>query len=136
MSRADRHKRSLSCLILAIENMLQFQENNSCEMRDQWFNWALDTIQDKLRTHDIVDRYPDGRIGVILPETDVEKAKFVKDKIHFALEELPFSGNGSFTRPNLIFGMAEFDEESRDNLMLERAVQSLRGAFGSQPGED
>jgi two-component system, cell cycle response regulator len=124
MSRAARHGRDLSCVVMAIQNMEEFAANNDAETCTEWFLQIQEGMQELLRSHDIVGKYTDSQLGIILPETRHEQAQQVLDKIRESLQEGNFGTPKLSTPPKLSFGVAGYDVATRSNHVIERASQA------------
>lgn len=88
--RAHRYNSSLSLLMLDIDYFKQFNDANGHLQGDYVLATVAKLLKSNVREVDLVCRYGGEEFAVILPETDVEQARVVADKIRRAIEEYPF----------------------------------------------
>ncbi|MCX7711392.1 MAG: diguanylate cyclase [Clostridia bacterium] len=87
-SAAKRYKRNLSVLMLDIDHFKQFNDTYGHDTGDEILKLVASTIQASARGSDIVGRYGGEEFSVVLPETDLEGARIVAERIRFAVEAL------------------------------------------------
>ncbi len=86
-SRAKRHKRILSFIMMDIDNFKKFNDTYGHKVGDEVLMWVAKNLGLGLRDSDVLARYGGEEFIIMLPETDVEGAAFVAEKIRAHVEE-------------------------------------------------
>jgi diguanylate cyclase (GGDEF)-like protein len=107
--RAHRYKNSLSLLMLDIDYFKHYNDTNGHLQGDYVLATVSKLLKQNVREVDLVCRYGGEEFTVILPETDMEQAKFVAEKVRKSIEDYPFKAgskqpNGKLT---ISIGIAE-----------------------------
>ena len=93
-SRARRYGNSLSCLMIDIDFLDDIQKKFGYACVEYVLRAVAYTVRQWTRDSDIAGRFSDRKFAVLLPETDVEGATTVREKILEALEESQFEWGG------------------------------------------
>ena len=88
ISLAHRHQRSLSLIILDLNNFKEVNDRHGHLVGDEVLQRVATTIRKNVRQHDIVARYGGDEFCIILPETDQEGAEAAVTKMREAFREL------------------------------------------------
>ena len=116
-----RHAYPLCICMCDIDNFKVVNDSFGHQVGDEIIESFANCVRDALRTEDIVGRYGGDEFCVILPYTDIEKAKIAVERIRrnwenrefYSDEQVLFQVTGSF-------GIAEYDPSmSMENLMKE-----------------
>lgn len=81
IDRAARHKRSLSLIMLDLDNFKIFNDTWGHQEGDLVLKWFSEILNKSIRNHDIAARYGGEEFVVILPETDAQSAMVVAERI-------------------------------------------------------
>lgn len=86
--RAKRAKQQLAVLLIDIDSFKQLNDNLGHQMGDECLKMLATTLRDNLRMDiDLIARYGGEEFSVILPDTDLENARRVAEKLRIAIEQ-------------------------------------------------
>lgn len=88
VKKANRYRRPLGLVIVAIKNFMAINENLGHHEGDRLLARAADCIRQMIREVDIPARYGDNEFAIILPESDEAAAAVVAQRIQDALGAL------------------------------------------------
>ncbi len=92
IGRAQRFGRTLSLLMLDIDDFKDFNDTFGHPRGDKVLQKVSSIIRDNLREMDVAARYGGEEFVVVLPETDAEGAAAVAERIRQGVAEFPFVG--------------------------------------------
>jgi diguanylate cyclase (GGDEF)-like protein len=128
IARAKRHDYQLSVAMLNIDQSGVLQDKSSPEIKHEILRKMAVVLRNHLREEDVVARFEDATMAVLLPDMPVEVAKAKMDELQMRMAGTTFELEGSHTRVNLssVAGVASFDHSciERDEL-ISRASQAL-----------
>ncbi len=109
-SRARRYGHHLSCLMLEVNHFKLLCSNVGDGAGEQVLRSAANIIGQWTRDSDLVARFADAKFAVLLPETGLDGATFVREKLQTALNEHAWThGEDKDTLPiSFSVGEAEF----------------------------
>ena len=81
MNRARKNNHPLAVLGLDLDRFKPVNDTYGHERGDQVLREVGQVLQAQIRNYDLVARYAGDEFAVVLPETDMEKARIVADKI-------------------------------------------------------
>jgi diguanylate cyclase (GGDEF)-like protein len=118
IQRSRRFARTLTLAVVAVEGADKYVADHGKEEFDEMLEQVGHHLTTTLRTIDKVSRHGDAEFALLLPETDLDGAQIITERIVAALAESP----GVVTR----VGLAEFpkDAAAADDLLRE-AHQAL-----------
>ena len=123
MARLRRHKITFSLMLLTIENFDEINVKMGHMISQSVIRDFSEQVQKYLRITDTCSRYGLNRIMVVLPNTNLEQARMVCDKLADHLQGGKIVAIQPY--PGFCFsvsaGFAEADKESRLDTLLERA---------------
>ncbi len=90
VARAIRHMRPLSLFMIDMDHFKLFNDHHGHLAGDTLLKAIADRIVEQVRNVDIVARYGGDEFAVILPDTDLENAKMVGERMRLAFESKPF----------------------------------------------
>ncbi len=85
IERSKRYKGNFSMLIIDLDNFKKINDTYGHQAGDTVLKQTIDIIKSKLRKFDSIGRYGGEEFLIILPETDLESAKKVAEKIRKAI---------------------------------------------------
>ncbi len=122
--RARRYHRYLSLIMVDIDHFKLFNDTYGHQKGDEVLATVAGILQQNSRTNDIVSRYGGEEMVVILPETDMEKAALVAEKMRKALENGVIKQAGVKTTAS--FGIGAFSiENDTSEKILKSADEAL-----------
>lgn len=128
LKKSARFNRPLEVVIFDIDHLREYNELFGHQEGENVIRVIGGIIKNSLRNVDIPCRYGGEAYGIILPETDKEKALMVAERIRKEVEEYPFS----LKRVTISGGMAAYPEKGSEvNILLKEAEINLSKAKGS-----
>ncbi len=111
MAIAARYGRSLSYLMLDIDNFKQVNDTFGHREGDNLLKQVSETTLGTIRKADVVARYGGDEFGIILPETDSTGGQIQAERILDALRNLSFPVGNRTIRVSASIGVATFPDE-------------------------
>lgn len=119
--RAVRYERPLAMLMIDIDNYKHYNDTNGHRMGDEVLGKVAELLRLSVRDVDIVSRYGGEEFAVLCPETFVDEAKIIAERIRHNIERYPFpykemQPGGALT---VSIGVSEYprDAENVDELV-------------------
>ncbi len=110
--RAQRYKRPLSLLILDIDHFKQVNDTFGHIAGDDILKELAKLLSKQLRSSDHLARFGGEEFVVILPETTLEKAHLVANRIRKRCFQKEFKPGEDFTRISVSIGISSFPKPS------------------------
>lgn len=108
---AQRYNRSFSLLLLDIDHFKKFNDTHGHQTGDMVLKQFARLIERNTRKSDICCRYGGEEIAVILPETDMEEAALLANKLCAAIRSHDFEGaQGETLHVTTSIGVATFSD--------------------------
>ncbi|MCW3490419.1 GGDEF domain-containing protein [Dethiobacter alkaliphilus] len=124
--RADRYGRTLAMLMLDIDHFKQVNDTYGHVAGDHILRDLSRLICDNVRDIDLCIRYGGEEFLVILPETDLDGAVAVAEKIRLLVEQSVFSAGESEHRITVSVGIAVYPKHAiTADELIERADSAL-----------
>jgi two-component system, cell cycle response regulator len=114
ISQAIRYHHPLSLIMMDIDNFKISNDKFGHPMGDQILRSVVDTCLHILRESDIFARYGGEEFTGLLPETTMEQAVRIAERIRSRIEKLVIKSNGNKTSITLSLGLASL-EDLEDN---------------------
>ncbi len=127
--RAKRNDRPFSLLMIDVDNFKQYNDTFGHLAGDEVLKGLADVLSAAIRTADYAARYGGEEFTVVLPETPLEGATEVAERIRERVEQHPFGASGS--RVTLSIGIGEFPS---DGDTLEAVIKGADGALYAAKG--
>jgi two-component system cell cycle response regulator len=134
MSEARRYERPLSCLLIDIDFFKSVNDTYGHAAGDTALQQAARVITESVRGSDVVCRYGGEEFLVLAPETGLEGARALADKIRQAFAERLFGEAAHVFPLTLSAGVAQLSAGESGNDMIARADEALYHA--KQTGRD
>ncbi len=115
IDRAIRHESHLSLLLIDIDHFKKFNDTYGHQVGDFILKEFAATVKGTLRKYDTLARYGGEEFVVILPETTVEEAVSVAEKIRATIEETTFSDKRGKYHVTASFGVVGAKPALEDN---------------------
>ena len=107
VSRARRYGHPLACLMLEVDHLVHFNESYGYSCGDGILKTMATLLRAWTRDSDIVARFAGTKMVLLLPETPVEGAVGLREKLQRVVEDTPFSWEGHALPVTLSIGEAE-----------------------------
>ncbi|MCW8883738.1 MAG: EAL domain-containing protein [Motiliproteus sp.] len=120
--RAERHNYKFSVLMIDLDNFKSMNDNYGHGFGDQALQKISEGIRSALRSGDFLARYGGDEFAIILPESDLEQAQMVADRIFEASHSLDLqTPEGEQLDAGMSIGMSIYPDHaanSRDLFMF------------------
>jgi diguanylate cyclase (GGDEF)-like protein len=127
--RAKRYSRALSVIMADIDLFKRVNDECGHKMGDEVIAAVAGKIQEELRDSDFSGRFGGEEFVVFMPETDLEPALLVAERIRLAVQSLDFSHLGSELKITLSLGVATLDAECANiDTLLDQSDRALYAA--------
>ncbi len=128
--RALRYKRSLSGMMIDVDDFKKINDHYGHLTGDSVLQTFARILEDSIRTIDILGRYGGDEFLVILPETKIEEARIVAERVQKNLREYQENILGEFGILTASIGLVAFDESCRSDktIFLEKIDKVLLAA--------
>lgn len=109
LNRCYRNGNPLSLIMADIDFFKRVNDKFGHQVGDEALTKVADLLQEQLRTYDLAARYGGEEFCLVLPETDLESACEVAERIRQRAEEMIFSGPMENYKLTMSFGVAAYD---------------------------
>jgi len=113
--RAKRYDKSLTLIMCDLDHFKSFNDDYGHQMGDKVLCEFSDIIREAVREHlDIPARYGGEEFAIICPETSIEGAKTLAERIRISIYEAKFEQDGKSIQVTSSFGISIVDESVKD----------------------
>ncbi|WP_333570594.1 GGDEF domain-containing protein [Thermodesulfobacterium commune] len=123
ISFALRHKLPLSIVMVDIDYFKKINDTYGHEMGDYVLKKIAQTIKKSIRKEDIFGRYGGEEFILILPNTDIEKAYQVAERMRQKIEKIKFKGIKE--KITASFGLTELLPNDNIKSIIQRGDEAL-----------
>lgn len=136
IERAERYKADLTLMILDLDHFKKVNDTYGHIVGDEVLIEVARTVKHAVRGFDIPARFGGEEFTVILPETGLEGADTVAQRLKNAIKELSFSSKKGKFGVAVSIGVAGFIHESSmtDDILISHADQALY--YAKEHGRD
>lgn len=125
LARARRQNSPLSCLMLDIDHFKKANDQYGHQAGDQILRELTRRVDAKVRATDVTARYGGEEFTILLPDTDVDSAALLAERVRSAVASTPFDlGDGQHLKVTVSIGIAGASPE-RLAIDLATYAQSL-----------
>ena len=129
--RASRYQRPLSFLLVSVDEWSELTRTYSASLPQLIVQEVAEFLRESTRSVDIIIRHGEDRFVVILPETQLDQARIVAERVRYAVEKNKFRVEGKMIKATVSVGFIGFDpsiHRSKDDVLatLERAISSAK----------
>lgn len=124
-SEARRYNRSLSCLVIDLDNFKTINDTYGHAVGDLALQQVASILKEAVRGSDTVFRYGGEEFLVLLPETDLDGAIALGEKIRAAAISRPFGDGERIFNLTLSAGASSLCAGESGNDMIARADMAL-----------
>ena len=128
IARARRTLSPLSLAILDLDHFKRVNDEHGHEVGDQALVHLAALAKAGLRESDVICRFGGEEFVIILPETGVQGALFVIDRLRVMLEKTPLPIEGGKLQLRFSAGVAELAAAENRDRLLKRADAALYAA--------
>jgi len=126
--RAKRHIKSLSLIMIDVDNFKLINDSLGHPAGDHVLRKLADCLRVSVRGTDIVARYGGDEFALLLPETEMDKAGMLMERIACAVENHSFMWAGTPIDVSISYGistMKELERHEKEQSLLCRADARL-----------
>ncbi|MEM6431847.1 MAG: diguanylate cyclase [Deinococcota bacterium] len=132
-SRARRYGKSLSLMVCDIDNFKQVNDTFSHEVGDNVIQAVADMLQNSVRDADIVARYGGEEFVVVFPETLVNNAAIVCERIRKQVEQYPWHDVSNGLAVTLSMGLSgNITFESHEKMLADADKKMYEAKVGGK----
>lgn len=128
LQRFKRYGRPLTLAVCDIDYFKRVNDTYGHQAGDKVLKLISSVVASRLRSVDFVGRYGGEEFVILMPETDVDTAYGVLDKIRATIAKTPFRFKDDPIQITLSFGLASFQENDTTDDAFTRADKALYGA--------
>ena len=126
VSRSRRYHNPLSVIRLRLDNLAELEATHGKGSADAARVAVTHMLKDQMRWADMIGRVDTDEFLLVLPETDGDAAKLLKEKLQQRLQQLdPKGADGQSMRLAAQFGVADWQQGDDRAKMLRRAREEL-----------
>ncbi|WP_019676553.1 GGDEF domain-containing protein [Arsukibacterium perlucidum] len=124
ISRAARQQTALSIMMLDLDNFKAINDNFGHQTGDQALRTAANCCTDQLRKADYVGRIGGEEFLIILPDTAIDSATELADRIRISLEQYT-TANSSIPACTASIGVAQYRKTDTAASLIQQADEAL-----------
>jgi len=110
----QRHGHSLSCLLVDLDRFKQINDRHGHAAGDRVLQQVARQLSLGLRSSDVLARYGGEEFVLLLPGTDMARAREIAERLRAAIAHaVPMPGNGAAQPVTVSMGLAWLDESMR-----------------------
>jgi diguanylate cyclase (GGDEF)-like protein len=125
--RARRYGRPLSMMMVDLDDFKKINDAHGHQAGDLVLEQVAQHIISRIRVHDIAGRYGGEEFAVLLPETGIQSAIVMAERLRRAIAHADFIVGGRNVSVNVSIGVAELDMSVEENVdgLVRRADLAL-----------
>lgn len=131
VARSHRYSRRLALVLLDVDDFKEINDRIGHLAGDAALAEAAERVRQAVRASDVACRVGGDELGVILPESGMDEARRLVERIQKALASRPVAGAG---RVHVSAGVAELQPQDEATTLFERADESLYTAKHARRG--
>src|SRR5271167_3497071 len=135
IDRAERHGTSLSCLLVAIENLEELGRLHGSELPLHTLDYVEGALRRELRRFDRIGRPTAGELLVVLPGADGPRGEIVARRVLDRLRTVKVEADGVRRPLRISVGLAAWRAElSGEELLAETRTAASTGSSAGSSG--
>ncbi|QSI75465.1 HDOD domain-containing protein [Niveibacterium microcysteis] len=134
-SAASRSQRPMVCMAIEVDGLAQIRSTYGQMIGDAVVKHVGSVLKQALRTHDVLARTDDGVFSVLCPDTDVQGAGLVAERLRQQVEATPFRVDRLQLRIAVQIGLAQRNSSmSAPETLISEASSELSASKGAVAG--
>lgn len=122
MQSSQRYRHPLSFIILDVDHFKKINDTQGHQVGDMALREISSLLAENVRGSDTLGRWGGEEFVVVLPETDLEGARSLAEKLRSEIDKRTFESVGSMSAS---FGVSCYRKGDTQNSIIERADQAL-----------
>ena len=125
--RVGRYGGSFTLLMVDLDGFKSINDRYGHLAGDRYLHSIAETIRNELRAADICCRYGGDEFCFLLPETNLDAARSIAERVRAAVAEKVVSDQGAVLRATVSIGLATYPDHPADDVpgMLRNADEAL-----------
>lgn len=123
--RAQRYRRPLSILFIDLDDFGLVNKKHGHLMGDHALRWICRLLSENIRETDLVVRWGGEEFAILLPETDLQAASALAERLRSVVEQSPMRDRNVVVSLTLSTGVASWPGMARSPQQLLR--QAIKG---------
>jgi diguanylate cyclase (GGDEF)-like protein/PAS domain S-box-containing protein len=128
IERAERHARPLAVAILDVDHFKLVNDAHGHQTGDEVLRAISERCRTTLRTNDVLGRYGGEEFVIVFPETKLDDAGAVAERLRAAVAERPIQIGGDALCVTVSIGLAAYAPGQEKDKLLQRADAALYAA--------
>lgn len=125
ISTAKRYQRPLALIFLDLDHFKSINDRYGHAVGDQVLRDTAQILREEVRESDVVCRWGGEEFAILAPETALEEARRLSERLRHVLDKHSFPTVGKVTAS---LGIAELAEDETEKTFISRADQALYAA--------
>jgi len=128
--KAKRYKTQLAILIVDFDKFKTVNQNYGYDTGDVILTTSAALIQSMVRDTDVVCRYGGEEFGIVLPQTDLNGAKILAQRIQKKIADHEFEKGSNIVRLTVSIGIASYTPatDTKFDILIKRALKAVPSA--------
>ena len=124
-NRWKRYKKPLVLIVLDVDHFKKINDTYGHSAGDKALKLIAQTLQKNLRETDFLARYGGEEFVILMPETDIESAMGVANKLRETIEAVKFNYQEKAVNITVSCGASQFQKGDKPETVFHRADTSL-----------
>jgi diguanylate cyclase (GGDEF)-like protein/PAS domain S-box-containing protein len=125
LDRAERHQRPLVVAMMDADHFKQVNDTYGHQTGDEVLREISDRCRKTLRSNDVLGRYGGEEFVIVFPETDLEDARAVAERLRAAVADVPIKVGDAALTVTVSVGLAAFTRGQDIDKVFQRADAAL-----------
>jgi diguanylate cyclase (GGDEF)-like protein/PAS domain S-box-containing protein len=130
-ARSSRHQHPLCVALIDVDHFKTVNDRFGHGVGDEALRLVAETVRGKLRRHDLLGRYGGDELALLFPETALEGARQVSDRIRRAVADIQLTHGGIAVRLTISAGLVSRRTDELLTAACRRADAALYEAKDS-----
>jgi len=129
ITRSSRYNHPLSLMIMDIDHFKQINDGFGHPLGDQVLKQVVDTCRKTIRSTDTFGRYGGDEFFILFPETTMEGAMEIAEKLRRKVGQITFQANDEINTITISGGLACLESMRNKNVKLEDFIEEADKAL-------
>jgi diguanylate cyclase (GGDEF)-like protein len=125
VERANRYGHSLSLLMLDLDHFKEVNDRFGHPAGDEVLRHSAHMLQQMVRKLDIVGRLGGEEFSILLPETPLDKAQVLAERIRASMQKMQFRFSGQEVTVTVSLGVSQYESKQPLKDFLQQADDAL-----------